>query len=124
MPAIDRRRFLGAGAASLGAFGLLRPAPAWARGAISGTLARRGSDVLSGEHLTMTVATAKNRIYLGQTIHKGRAWPGEHEAIVVPSFGRGSASSSRRAGSIVSPVAVPAKPACLPGSCSTATAGG
>ncbi|WP_245656265.1 multicopper oxidase domain-containing protein, partial [Novosphingobium naphthalenivorans] len=35
--------------------------PAWARGAAGGTLARRGSDVLSGEHLTMTVADAAFR---------------------------------------------------------------
>jgi len=32
--------------------------PSWARGAHGGTLARKGSDVLSGEHLTMTVEDA------------------------------------------------------------------
>jgi CopA family copper-resistance protein len=56
MRGIDRRSFLGAGVASLG---LLRAAPAWARGMAGGTLARKGSDVLSGEHLTMTVADAQ-----------------------------------------------------------------
>ncbi|WP_305097441.1 copper resistance system multicopper oxidase [Croceibacterium aestuarii] len=35
--------------------------PAWARGIHEGTLARKGSDVLSGEHLTMTVAEARFR---------------------------------------------------------------
>ena len=35
--------------------------PAWARGIHEGTLARKGSDVLSGEHLTMTVADARFR---------------------------------------------------------------
>lgn len=59
MPDIDRRRFLGAGAASLGSLGLLGVAPAWARGMAGGTLARKGSDVLSGEHVTMTVADAQ-----------------------------------------------------------------
>jgi len=58
MRAIDRRRFLGAGAASLGALGLVEAIPTWARGAMGGTLARRGSDVLSGERLMMTVADA------------------------------------------------------------------
>jgi len=32
--------------------------PAWARGAHGGTAARKGSDVLAGDHLTMTVADA------------------------------------------------------------------
>ena len=60
--AIDRRKFLtrSAGAASL--LGLGHALPAWARGghtgAHGGTLARKGSDVLSGEHLTMSVADA------------------------------------------------------------------
>ena len=56
--AIDRRKFLtrSAGAASL--LGLGHALPAWARGRHGGTLARKGSDVLSGEHLTMSVADA------------------------------------------------------------------
>jgi len=56
--AIDRRKFLtrSAGAASL--IGLGHSFPSWARGGHSGTLARKGSDVLSGEHLTMTVNDA------------------------------------------------------------------
>ena len=56
--AIDRRKFLtrSAGAASL--LGLGHSLPAWARGSHGGTLARKGSDVLSGEHLTMSVADA------------------------------------------------------------------
>jgi CopA family copper-resistance protein len=44
--------------ASLGALGSGIITPAWARGAMHGTLARKGSDVLAGEHLTMTVADA------------------------------------------------------------------
>ncbi|MCP5399961.1 MAG: copper resistance system multicopper oxidase [Sphingobium sp.] len=54
--AIDRRKFLtrSAGAASL--LGLGHALPAWARGSHGGTMVRKGSDVLSGEHLTMTVA--------------------------------------------------------------------
>ncbi|WP_305096938.1 copper resistance system multicopper oxidase [Croceibacterium aestuarii] len=57
-PALDRRKFLTrtAGAASL--IGLGQAMPAWARGDHAGTLARRGSDVLAGERLTMTVADA------------------------------------------------------------------
>ncbi|WP_157081249.1 multicopper oxidase domain-containing protein, partial [Novosphingobium naphthalenivorans] len=61
MSSIDRRRFLVAGSASLGALGLARAIPAWAMGRPGGTLARRGSDVLSGDHLTMTVADATFR---------------------------------------------------------------
>lgn len=57
--AIDRRKFLtrSAGVASL--IGLGHSVPGWARGSHSGTLARKGSDVLSGEHLTMAVADAR-----------------------------------------------------------------
>ncbi len=51
--------------ASFGSLGLLQAAPAWARGVVhgaghgaGGALARKGSDVLSGNHLTMTVADA------------------------------------------------------------------
>ncbi|GGO99619.1 copper resistance system multicopper oxidase [Stakelama pacifica] len=56
--AIDRRKFLtrSAGAASL--LGLGHTLPAWARGSRSGTVAYKGSDVLSGEHMTMSVADA------------------------------------------------------------------
>lgn len=56
--AIDRRKFLtrSAGAASL--LGLGHTLPAWARGSHSGTVAHKGSDVLSGEHMTMSVADA------------------------------------------------------------------
>lgn len=56
MVAINRRKFIGAGAGGLGLIGLAGAAPGWARGAFDGTIARKGSDVLSGEHLTMTVA--------------------------------------------------------------------
>ncbi|HAW55492.1 MAG TPA: copper resistance system multicopper oxidase, partial [Hyphomonas sp.] len=58
MTSIDRRKFLAAGSVSLGALGIAAAMPAWARGAMGGTLARRGSDVLSGEHLSLTVADA------------------------------------------------------------------
>ncbi|CCA93219.1 MULTISPECIES: copper resistance system multicopper oxidase [Novosphingobium] len=61
MPTLNRRKFLATGTASLGALGVAHAMPAWARGAAGGTLARRGSDVLSGEHLTMTVADAAFR---------------------------------------------------------------
>jgi CopA family copper-resistance protein len=53
---LNRRHFLGAGTAALGAAAASTTMPAWARAAAGGTLARRGSDVLSGEHITMTVA--------------------------------------------------------------------
>ncbi|AIT79186.1 copper resistance system multicopper oxidase [Novosphingobium pentaromativorans] len=58
MTSIDRRKFLTAGTASLGALGFVGAMPAWARGTLDGTLARRGSDVLSGDYQTMTVADA------------------------------------------------------------------
>lgn len=56
--ATDRRKFLSrtVGAASLAALG--HATPVWARGGHGGTMARKGSDVLSGEHLTMNVADA------------------------------------------------------------------
>jgi FtsP/CotA-like multicopper oxidase with cupredoxin domain len=55
---IDRRQLLriaslGAGGAALGA-----AMPGWASGKHDGTLARKGGDVLSGEHLNMTVRDA------------------------------------------------------------------
>jgi len=55
---IHRRQFLTrtAGAASL--LGLGHAMPAWARGGHSGAMAQKGSDLLSGEHLTMTVRDA------------------------------------------------------------------
>ena len=56
MTSINRRKFLGASATGMGLAGLAGAVPAWARGHAEGTVARRGSDVLSGEHLTMTVA--------------------------------------------------------------------
>jgi len=51
---ISRRKLLAIGAVASGAAAM----PAWARGSHRGALARKGSDVLSGEHLTMTVADA------------------------------------------------------------------
>ena len=56
MTSINRRKFIGTGVGGAGLLGLAGAMPAWARGAAGGTVARRGSDVLSGEHLTMTVA--------------------------------------------------------------------
>jgi len=58
MPILDRRRFLTGSSLVLGSASLSQSLPAWARGAHSGTMARQGSNVLSGEHLTMTVADA------------------------------------------------------------------
>ncbi len=58
MPAMNRRRFLGTGAGAIGLLGAAGAMPAWATGAPAGTLARKGSDVLSGEHLAMTVRDA------------------------------------------------------------------
>ena len=60
---IDRRGLLHGAlvTASAGALGLGQTLPAWARGMNmhgSTTPARKGSDMLSGEHLTMTVADA------------------------------------------------------------------
>ena len=53
---LNRRNFLGVGAASL--IGLSASMPAWASGTAGGTLARKGSDVLSGQNLTMRVTDA------------------------------------------------------------------
>ena len=58
MTLIDRRQFLGTSAGGLGLLGLANATPAWARGAAGGTLARKGSDVLSGEKMTMIVRDA------------------------------------------------------------------
>ena len=58
MTSINRRRFLHYSACGAGLAGLAGAMPSWARGAHGGTLARKGSDVLSGEHLTMTVEDA------------------------------------------------------------------
>ena len=62
MPILDRRKFLGASsaaaAAAAGLVGFAATMPAWARAAAGGTLARKGSDVLSGEKMTMTVNDA------------------------------------------------------------------
>ncbi|MBQ94920.1 MAG: copper-binding protein [Actinobacteria bacterium] len=56
MSALSRRSFLSSSTGAVAATGLFTAMPAWARGAASGTVARKGSDVLSGEHLTMSVA--------------------------------------------------------------------
>lgn len=56
---IDRRKFLSASAGAASLIGLGHSIPAWATGSHEGALARKGSDVLSGEHLTMTVADAR-----------------------------------------------------------------
>lgn len=58
MPIIDRRKFLGAGTAAAGVASLGLAMPGWARGMPNGTMARKGSDVLSGERMKMTVADA------------------------------------------------------------------
>ena len=58
MTRLNRRNFLQTGAGAVGLVGLSSALPAWARSSHGGTMARKGSDVLSGEHLTMTVADA------------------------------------------------------------------
>ncbi len=58
MLSLDRRKLIASSLALGGAAGLSAAMPAWARGSKNGTLARKGSDVLSGEHLNMTVADA------------------------------------------------------------------
>ena len=55
---VDRRKFLTASAGAASLVGLGQVIPAWARGSHGGALARKGSDVLSGERLTMTVEDA------------------------------------------------------------------
>ncbi len=55
---MDRRNFISNTAMAIGVAGSNWAMPSWARGIHGGTLARKGSDVLSGEHLTMTVADA------------------------------------------------------------------
>ncbi|AKQ41642.1 copper-binding protein [Aurantiacibacter atlanticus] len=73
MVAINRRKFIGSGVGGAGLLGLASAMPAWARGALDGTVARKGSDVLSGEHLTMTVAdtgfTTGSRIGAGVAVN-------------------------------------------------------
>lgn len=62
MQKTNRRQFLTNSTLGLGVLGLTsaltNAMPAWARGASGGAAARKGSDVLSGEHLTMIVADA------------------------------------------------------------------
>lgn len=58
MLAVDRRKLITSSLALGGAAGLSTLMPGWARAATSGTLARKGSDVLSGEYMKMTVADA------------------------------------------------------------------
>jgi CopA family copper-resistance protein len=58
MTSLNRRKFLHYSAYGAGLAGLAGVMPAWARGTQGGTLARKGSDVLAGEHLTMTVDDA------------------------------------------------------------------
>ncbi|WP_230293124.1 copper resistance system multicopper oxidase [Croceicoccus sp. Ery5] len=55
---LQRRRFLASSAGAASLIGLAQSVPAWARANHGGTMARKGSDVLSGEHLTMTVRDA------------------------------------------------------------------
>jgi CopA family copper-resistance protein len=55
---LQRRRFLASSAGAAGLIGLGQAVPAWARANHGGTMARKGSDVLSGDHLTMTVRDA------------------------------------------------------------------
>lgn len=57
-PNLNRRKFLSLGAGVAGTIGLAGTAPAWASGSHGGTMARKGSQVLSGEHITMTVRDA------------------------------------------------------------------
>jgi hypothetical protein len=58
MTMIDRRQLLRAASLGAGGAALGSAMPGWARGSHGGTLAKKGSDVLSGEHLTMTVRDA------------------------------------------------------------------
>ena len=55
---LQRRRFLASSAGAASLIGMSHAVPAWARGGHGGTMARKGSDVMSGEHLTMTVRDA------------------------------------------------------------------
>ncbi|CAO1653751.1 copper resistance system multicopper oxidase [Parasphingorhabdus sp. NYA22] len=58
MLSLDRRKLITSSLALGGAAGLSAAMPGWARAANGGTLARKGSDVLSGEYMKMTVADA------------------------------------------------------------------
>ena len=58
MLSLDRRKLITSSLALGGAAGLSAAMPAWARATKNGTLARKGSDVLSGEYMKMTVADA------------------------------------------------------------------
>ena len=57
MIAVNRRKFLGAGAGGMGLLGLAGAMPAWARGAdILAGNARKGLDEISGPSIDLTVA--------------------------------------------------------------------
>ena len=57
MIAVNRRKFLGAGAGGMGLLGLAGAMPAWARGAdILAGNARKGLDEVSGPNIDLTVA--------------------------------------------------------------------
>ena len=58
MLSLDRRKLITSSLALGGAAGLSAAMPGWARATNGGTLARKGSDVLSGEYMKMTVADA------------------------------------------------------------------
>ncbi|MEC9356498.1 MAG: multicopper oxidase domain-containing protein, partial [Pseudomonadota bacterium] len=58
MTFMNRRKFLSCGVYGAGLAGLASAIPAWARGGEAGTIARKGSNVLSGEHLSMFVEDA------------------------------------------------------------------
>ena len=58
MLSLVRRKLITSSLALGGAAGLSAAMPGWARATNGGTLARKGSDVLSGEYMKMTVADA------------------------------------------------------------------
>jgi CopA family copper-resistance protein len=70
MPALDRRRFLHAGATSLATIGVMSSVPAWARGAsLTGGLMRQGFDEVSGATIDLTIGAGPRSV-------QGRRGPG------------------------------------------------
>ena len=68
MQAINRRKFLGAGAGGVGLLGLAGAVPAWARGGdlLAGS-ARKGIDEAAGPNIDLTVA--RSAFSAGPAIH-------------------------------------------------------
>ncbi|VAV88121.1 Multicopper oxidase [hydrothermal vent metagenome] len=75
---VDRRKLLTSSLSVGGVAGLSMAMPAWARGTSGGTLARKGSDVLSGEYIKMLVTNTHFNVdgRTGKTVSVNGTLPG------------------------------------------------